>query len=271
MWPVLIDLGFWEVPTYGLLLFTGIALGLWMAARRAGTVGLAGEKILDLGAWVVLWGLLGGKLFLVFTEPRHLSSLSALLGLFRAGGVFYGGLIGAAGRGHRAAAPLQTAAVPHRRRPRPGRRPRPLLRTPRMLRRRVLLRQPVATCPWAVEFTHPKALEISGTPLGVPLHPVQLYEAAFNLANAVFLAWLFRRRPPAGSVLGAYLVTYGIGRFAIETFRGDADRGFLFGGALSTSQGIALLMVPLGLGLLAWAWKRQGSGVRGQGSGKDKG
>jgi phosphatidylglycerol:prolipoprotein diacylglycerol transferase len=277
VWPVLIDLGFWEVPTYGLLLFTGIALGLWMASRRAGTVGLAGEKILDLGAWVVLWGLLGGKLFLVFTEPRHLSSLSALLGLFRAGGVFYGGLIGA----------LVAAAVLMRRYR------LPLFLTVDVLAPGVALGHffgrlgcfAAGCCygshcdlPWAVEFTHPKALEISGTPLGVPLHPVQLYEAAFNLANAVFLAWLFRRRPPAGSVLGAYLVTYGIGRFTIETFRGDADRGFLFGGALSTSQGIALLMVPLGLGLLAWAWKRQGSGgektgsgVRGPGSGKDKG
>ena len=91
----------------------------------------------------------------------------------------------------------------------------------------------------------------------MPLHPVQLYEAAFNLANWGFLAWLFRRRLPAGSVLAAYLVTYGVGRFAIETFRGDPDRGFVLGGALSTSQAIAIGMVILGVGLLAWARRKR--------------
>jgi phosphatidylglycerol:prolipoprotein diacylglycerol transferase len=110
-----------------------------------------------------------------------------------------------------------------------------------------------------VVFTNPLANEISGTPLGVPLYPTQLFEAAFNLANYAFLAWLFRRRLPAGSVLGAYLVGYGVARFAIEFLRGDPDRGFVLGGMLSTSQAIAAVMVPVGIGILIWVHRRAAS------------
>ena len=38
------------------------------------------------------------------------------------------------------------------------------------------------TVSWAVTFTNPDAAQIGGVPLGVPLHPVQLYESAVCLA-----------------------------------------------------------------------------------------
>ncbi|MFI5167093.1 MAG: prolipoprotein diacylglyceryl transferase [Thermoanaerobaculales bacterium] len=259
MHPVLIDLGFFQLPTYGVLLFTGIALGIFLAARRGKGVGLDGGRIADLGAWIVLWGLAGAKLLLVITDPSYLRSLAGLWGMLRAGGVFYGGLIGAVG-----------AAVVLLRRYQ-----LPFFLTADVLAPSVALGHFFgrlgcfsagccygAACskPWAVVFTHPLARDISGTPLGVPLHPTQLYEAAFNLVNFGFLAWLFRRRPPAGSVLGAYLITYGSARFVIEFFRGDPDRGFVFGGALSTSQAIAAVAVPLGIALVVWARMRQPRG-----------
>lgn len=44
-------------------------------------------------------------------------------------------------------------------------------------------------------------------------------------------------------------MTYGVGRFVIEFFRGDPDRGFVLGGVLSTSQAIAVGMVLVGLAI----------------------
>jgi phosphatidylglycerol---prolipoprotein diacylglyceryl transferase len=265
VFPTLVDLGFLRVPMYGVLLVTGVALGLWTAYRRARLTGLPGERVVDFGLWVVLWGLLGAKAMLVITEPAYLGSPQALLALFRAGGVFYGGLIAA----------VVTAVVLLRRY---GLRFAPTtdVLAPSVALAHVFGRLGCfaagccygAACdkPWGVIFSHPLAAEISGTPLGVPLHPTQLYEAAFNLANYAFLAWLFRRRPAAGSVLGAYLVTYGTGRFLLEFLRGDPDRGFILGGSLSTSQGIAAVMVPLGIGILVWAWRKK-TGDRGRGTG----
>mgnify|MGYP000129694589 CR=1 FL=1 len=263
MFPVLVDLGFVQLPTYGVLLALGIGLGLLLAARRANAVGLPGATVADTALWVVLWGLVGAKVLLVVTEPSYLSSPAGWWGLLRAGGVFYGGLIGAL-----------AAAVVLLRRHR-----LPLLPVADVLAPSVALGHffgrlgcfSAGCCygahcskPWAVVFTHPQAAAISGTPLGVPLHPTQLYEAAFNLVNFLFLSWLFGKRPPAGTVLGAYLASYGTARFVIEFFRGDPDRGFVLGGVLSTSQAIAAVMVPAGLWLVARAWRRQ-SAARGEG------
>jgi phosphatidylglycerol:prolipoprotein diacylglycerol transferase len=253
--PVLVDLGFFQVPTYGVLLYSGIILAIFLASRRARLVGLSGPRVMDLAAWVVLCGLVGAKILLAITDPSYLTSLSGLWGLLRAGGVFYGGLVAA----------LVAAVVLLRRYQ------LPFWQVADVLAPSVALGHffgrlgcfSAGCCygrncsePWGVVFTNPLANEVSGTPLGVPLHPTQLYEAVFNLANYVFLAWLFRRRPPAGSVLGAYLISYGIARFVIEFFRGDPDRGFVLGGVLSTSQAIAAVMVPVGIGILAWARRR---------------
>jgi phosphatidylglycerol:prolipoprotein diacylglycerol transferase len=265
--PVLINLGFYQIPTYGVLLYSGVILAIYLASRRARLVGLSGTHVMDLAAWVVLWGLLGAKVLLAITDPSYLTSLAGLWGLLRAGGVFYGGLVAAL-----------AAAVVLMRRYR-----LPFFQVADVLAPSVALGHffgrlgcfsagccygRTCSASLGVVFTNPLANEVSGTPLGVPLYPTQLYEAAFNLANYAFLAWLFRRRLPAGSVLGAYLVAYGVARFVIEFFRGDPDRGFVLGGMLSTSQAIAAVMVPVGLAILVWARRRQGSGSRAHGTGK---
>ena len=249
MLPRLIDFGFFAIPTYGVLLVTGIALGIFLAGRRAESAGLPGEKVADLAFWVVLWGLVGAKVLLLVTEPSYLTSLTNVWWLLRSGGVFYGGFIGAV-----------VAAFVLLRRYRI-----PFLPTADALAPSLALGHFFgrlgcfsagccygAEChePWGVVFTNPLAHSISGTPLGVPLHPTQLYEAALNIANYGLLAWLYRRRPRPGAVLATYLMVYGVGRFIIEDFRGDADRGFVLGGALSTSQAIAIAMVVIGLFLL---------------------
>ncbi len=257
MHPFLVDFGFFQLPTYGVLLATGLVLALWTAKKRARRAGLPGEKVVDLGVWVVLWGLVGGKVLLVVTDPSYLGSLQGLLSLLRAGGVFYGGLLGAL-----------LAAVLLLRRYRLPFFPVADLLAPSIALGHAFGRLGCfaagccygARCqqPWSVTFTDPRAAAFSGTPLGVPLHPTQLYEAAFNLANFFFLAWLFRRLEGRGQgqVFGAYLVSYGVARFVIEFYRGDADRGFVFGGLLSTSQAIALVMVSLGVVLILRAWRR---------------
>jgi len=40
-------------------------------------------------------------------------------------------------------------------------------------------------------------------------------------------------------------MSYGAARFLLEFFRGDSDRGFVFGGLLSTSQFIAVILMPV--------------------------
>ena len=88
-----------------------------------------------------------------------------------------------------------------------------------------------------------------GTPMDTPLHPTQIYESLGALLIFLGLLWLAPRKRFHGQVVLAYAFAYSGLRFVIEFFRGDPDRGSVFGGALSTSQLIAILLIA-GAGLI---------------------
>ncbi len=71
-----------------------------------------------------------------------------------------------------------------------------------------------------------------------------------NLAIFGGLLWFYGRKKFDGQVFWMYALSYGVFRFVVEFWRGD-PRGTIFGGALSTSQFVAILMVTAALGMLA--------------------
>lgn len=80
-----------------------------------------------------------------------------------------------------------------------------------------------------------------------PLLPVQLYEAGFTFVTLIVLLILRPERKKPGILLPIYVLTYAAGRFVLEFFRGDMQRGVYL---LSTSQWISLLLIPAGIYLL---------------------
>jgi phosphatidylglycerol:prolipoprotein diacylglycerol transferase len=102
--------------------------------------------------------------------------------------------------------------------------------------------------PWAVTFTSPVARENVGVPLGVPLHPTQVYEALGTLVLCVLLV-RFERRAFSGETFARYVVGYALLRGTIEFFRGD-PRGEVLG-VMSTSQFIAACGALAGLAIYA--------------------
>ncbi len=75
--------------------------------------------------------------------------------------------------------------------------------------------------------------------------PIQLVCVILNIINFVFLITLNKHVKIKGVTLFSYMITYGIGRFIIEFFRGDEIRGFI--GPLSTSQFISLFVTVIGI------------------------
>ena len=61
-----------------------------------------------------------------------------------------------------------------------------------------------------------------------------------------------------GQVAGLYLVCYSVGRFVLEFFRGDLERGNV--GSLSTSQFIAIFTAIAGVVLFFWFGKKKAQG-----------
>jgi phosphatidylglycerol:prolipoprotein diacylglycerol transferase len=110
---------------------------------------------------------------------------------------------------------------------------------------------------WAVTYTDPASL--AGDILRVPVHPTQLYSAAFLVLLSGILLFTGSRSTFRGQVIASYGILYGTFRFFIEFLRGD-PRGTvdLAGIALSTSQVVSLLLVPASLGLYLYLKKRGG-------------
>jgi len=94
----------------------------------------------------------------------------------------------------------------------------------------------VCHLPWAVQFTNPDTL---ARPIGLPLHPTQLYSAAANLIIFFIILMLHRKNTLAGKLFLVYIIIYGITRSILEILRGD-QRGTVIFDWLSTSQAIGI-------------------------------
>jgi len=247
MYPKLIDLGPLTIHTYGLLLATAILVALSLMAHLAESDGLSRKRAWDLGFVIILSSILGAKVLLVLTSwDYYLAHPSRLFSLefFQAGGVYYGGLIGATIGGA-----IYVRLVPGFTFWRIADAAAPAIPLGQAIGRIGCF---AAGCdygyptdlPWAVTFTNEYAHQVVGVPLNTALHPYQLYESLSAFCLCLLLYWLFKRRTFYGQTFCQYLIGYGVLRFFLEFFRGDADRGFLFDGLLSTSQFISLLIVP---------------------------
>jgi phosphatidylglycerol:prolipoprotein diacylglycerol transferase len=249
MHPILFEAGGLTIYSYGVLLAAAYLLGLQFALMRARSRGLDSQRVMDLGIWIILSALAGAKLLLLIVDfDQFTANPRDLLSLARSGGVFYGGLIAA----------VVVALIYLRRHH------MPLWTTTDVFAPGIALGHIVgrmgcllagccfgkpASVPWAITFNEPAAQAISGTPLGVPLHPTQLYEAGAEALILIFLL-LFERRGRSfpGRTFWSYMLLYGVSRFVVELYRGDS-RGLVFG-TLSTSQFVSALLVPLSIVML---------------------
>ena len=255
MHPILFEFGGFTIYSYGVLLAAAYLLGLQFALIRARSRGLDRERVMDLGIWIIISALVGAKLLLLVVDYRpFLANPRTVVDLLRSGGVFYGGLIAAV-----------TVALVYIWRHR-----MPMWTTTDVFAPGIALGHVVgrlgcllAGCcfgrptsvPWAISFHDPNAFATSGTPLGVSLHPTQLYEAgAEALILAFLLAFERRGRPFPGRTFWSYMLLYGVSRFIIEFYRGD-PRGTVFD-ALSTSQFVSVILVPLSVVMLVLLSRR---------------
>ncbi|HXZ20266.1 MAG TPA: prolipoprotein diacylglyceryl transferase [Candidatus Acidoferrales bacterium] len=259
MHPLLFRIGSLPIHSYGTLLAFGILLALWLAQRRAPAAGLDSDSVWNLGVYMILAALAGAKVWLIFADwsyyqqhPGDIFSWNTL----QAGGVWYGGLLTAAvvlffyarhaklpfvKLGDVYAAPL---ALGH------------AIGRLGCFCAGCCYGKPT-TMPWGVVFTSTYAHDLVGTPLGVPLHPTQLYESIWEAANVLILFRLGLGKRPSGQVLGAYAFLYGLTRGTVEFFRGDPGRTQLGGSDFSIMHIVSLVLILFG----AWMWFRPRFGM----------
>lgn len=217
MYPVLFQLGNFELRSYGVIVALSFFTGLWLSSKEAERRGLDPKFIQEFAFYALLGGIIGARIyFILFSDPAYyLKNPWEILAVWH-GGI---GVIGSLLAG-------SLVAIWYCRRQGIS-----FWKFGDILVPGIALGQTVgqfaclfngdsygkpANLPWAITYTDPRSL----APLNIPLHPIELYEmAAYFLV--FLLLWKTRKEYKAdGVVFFTYLLGYGIARFLVEFFRG---------------------------------------------------
>ena len=246
MHPVLIRIGPLTIHSYGLFIAAGFLIGLSLAVHQAKKQGISAERITDIGFYLLLSAIIGSRLLFVAISARHyLDHPLDIFKIWEGGLVFYGGLI--------LAVPV---AIWYVRRHRMNLWDTADIFAPSLAIGHAIGRlgcfaagccygKPAHDLPWAVTFSDPECL----ANVGIPLHPVQIYESLGELLNFFILVTLRKHQSFKGQLFWTYILLYSLLRFAVEFFRGDEVRGFIVSG-ISVSQGISVITAVLAVVLL---------------------
>ena len=235
--PVAFSLGSFEVRWYGIMVVLAIVAIIAISLLEAKRVGISEDHIYSLGAWAIISGVLVSRLVHVIDNWDYYVRNPMQIFTFE-GLAVYGAVIGAllavlVYTWLKKLSFWQLADVVA-----PG----------------AILGQAIGrigcllngccyglptSLPWAMVYAHPD----SYAPLGIPLHPTQIYHLIWNLA-AFALIWLLRRRlKPQGSLFLTYLALYAAGDLSIRFFR--QGEPFLFGIQQAQLIGIVILAVTV--------------------------
>ena len=269
MQPQIADLGFFIINGYGLMIGIAIPLCFWIVGREARRVGLdtLDENLIWMFFWIAGSAFLGGKLAWIIGYPDSFAQIKAqngISGVLTEGFVFFGIVI--------VGIPVTLLALRFHR--------IPALKGLDVLILSVPLGHAfgrlgcfLAGCcygarsdvRWAVRFPT-EHTDIGG----IPVHPVQLYEAGGSFV--IFLVLWFVVRPRKlfdGQLTLTYLLMYAVLRLITEIFRGDGNPVYVGDdsrhaagaapGGLTQAQVISLvLLVVIG----PWLWTRWRTAVR---------
>jgi phosphatidylglycerol:prolipoprotein diacylglycerol transferase len=251
MYPDLLSFGNLTLHTYGVCIALGALLGILFVSRGARREGMNQQQLLDLVFYLLIAAIIGSRVFYILLNPGYYLKhpLESLM-IWRGGLVFYGGFLFA----------FPTCYLylkKHR---------LPFLKTCDILAPGLALGECIgrigcffAGCcygcptdlPWGVTFTHPNSL----AKLGVSLHPTQLYTSAHALITFIMLVSFRRVKRADGQIVFLYILLYALGRLIIENFRGD-ERGLLVAGYLTLTQAIAIVLIPVALGMIFYLGRR---------------
>lgn len=249
---------------YGIILMLGALAAAFLAEHEAKRKGLKSEFVWDALIWVLIAGIIGARLWHVFTPPPSMVALGyttkyylthplALINT-RAGGLgipgaVIGGAIGLyAYARYRKMSFLVWADIAA-----PGVALAQAIGRWGNYFNQELYGKPTSL-PWAVHID--PANRVPGYTQYATFQPLFLYESIYNLLNMVLLLWMSRKyegRLKDGDIFLTYLVTYPLGRFFLEFLRLDAPRF----GTINVNQTVMLVVALVSGFLLFWRHRKQ--------------
>lgn len=238
MFPDLFTIGPFTLHSYGLLVALGFFAGLFVTVRIGKREGFSTQQVLDMGFLLILAAVIGSRLLYVLINlDYYLENPLDAPKIWQGGLVFSGGILAA----------LATMGWYSRRHGiaflQLGDLWAPAASIGQGFGRIGCL---MAGCcygkptglDWGIVFSHPHAL----APLGIPLHPTQIYSSISAFAIfGVLLALSFRKKY-TGQVFLWFLILHSTARLWVEKYRWDA-RGELPGASMTLTQLVALCIL----------------------------
>ncbi|GAA1999601.1 prolipoprotein diacylglyceryl transferase [Catenulispora subtropica] len=246
-------LGPFPVRAYAMFILAGILVAVWWAGKRWAVRGGHREDVVDIAIWAVPFGLVGGRLYHLITDPefyfkRGEQPIRALYvwdgGLGIWGAVALGAVgawIGCRRKGIRLADFADALA--------------PALVLAQAIGRwgnyfnQELYGRP-SGLPWAIRID--PAHRPDSTPGAAFYQPTFLYESLWDAGVALLLIWAERRwRLDRGRLFALYVACYTAGRAVVEALRDDHANRIA---GLRLNDWVALLVF---LGALVFLWLRR--------------
>jgi prolipoprotein diacylglyceryl transferase len=251
-------LGPLPIRGYAMCILAGIVVAVWLTSRRLTALGYRRGVAIDVSAWAVPFGIVGGRIYHLITTPQpyfgpggHPWKAFAIYegGLGIWGAVALGALGAWIGARHHDVSfrHFVDAAAPG------------LAIAQAMGRFGNWFNNEIYGAPtdvpwklkiydWDTSAGH-AVLDSAGQPVVKGFfHPTFLYEAIWCLVLAAFLLWLGRRRSlRAGQTFAAYVMGYPVGRIVIENMRTD-EANHILGQRVNTWVSILVFL----LGLTLW-------------------
>ncbi|RLD06443.1 MAG: prolipoprotein diacylglyceryl transferase [Chloroflexi bacterium] len=244
-------IGTFEIRFYGIILMLGALAGALLAQKEAKRRGHDPEIVWDLMLWLLIAGIIGARLWHVFTPPpssiaqgfttkyyltHPLDLINTRHGGLGIPGAVIGGLIALYFFARkRKLSFLEWADIGA-----------PALALGQAIGRwgnyvnQELYGGPTSL-PWKI-FIEPR-YRLKGFKEQAYYHPLFLYESLWNLGNMALLLWVSRRYPDrikAGDLFLLYMVIYPLGRFWLDFLRLDAS---MLGGINANQTVMAVVAV----------------------------
>jgi len=242
MYPILFSFSRINIYSYGLMVALGIVLSVFLIEKESVKSKLPKDDVVDLIFWIVVWGLVGARLFYVLLYPDlYLNSPLEILKLYEGGLVFHGGLIFG----------IIACFINFRSKK------LPLLKTLDVL----ILYLPLAHAFGRIGCFLNGCCAGKPTDLAwgicfpgnlVAVHPTQLYSVFLLLMIFLILCVIRRKQSFEGQIFSLYLVFYGIIRFLIEFVRDNP----VFGWGLSIYQFISMALICAGIICYVRLWRK---------------
>jgi phosphatidylglycerol---prolipoprotein diacylglyceryl transferase len=240
---------------YGVLLAIGVLVAVAIAQRRWTRRGYGSPGISDIAFWVVVWGVIGARLYHVITDYQRFDDdpLRAFK-IWEGGLSIWGAVIGGA---------IAVVVVTHRRR-------MPTLVVMDCMAPGILAAQAIGrwgnwfnqelfgkptTLPWGLEISlvHRPA----GYAAFTTFHPTFLYESLYCLALIGVLLIAERRLSlKQGQTFALYVILYPVGRFWFENLRIDPAHKL---GPLRVNAWVSIAAFLFGIVWFVWLGRHEPS------------